>query len=264
MQNARDNGNTHAIPSTSRRHLLAGASAALVAGAAIACQAEGDTAKSGPAMPAFNAAGDDAALLTLAAEFWRHQAGLEAWNAGHIPAAEGERHNAAWWDCCRAMTGIAPRTTAGNAAKAAVALRALEMVQDCEHDVEELVRAALAENAGRPQAGTAPDPDAELIALCDRLVAWETKFDAIYLAIPDDGEAERMAAAMAPEYDEIKRRLYALEAPRTLAGQRAFARAALATAQRASDGGVILDDGGGLGSYLAFGLAHAMAGEDRA
>lgn len=248
----------------SRRGLLTGGVATLVASAAIGCQTKGDVISSSQPMPTIGETGEDAELLALAQQFWRHQAVLEAWNAGQVGEEVGESHSRAWWQCCRAMTPIVPQTQAGKAAKASVALRALEMVQDDQHDVETLVRAVLTENGNRPHTESTPDPDAELIALCDRLVVWETKYDAIYLAMPDDNEADHAAAPMMPEYDEIKRRLYALDAPKTIAGQQAFARAAMASATRYSDGTLMLDDGGNIGSYLAFGLAHSMAGETQA
>jgi hypothetical protein len=56
---------------------------------------------------------------------------------------------------------------------------------------------ATARAASLPAAGD----DAELIILCDRLVAWEAKYDAIYLGIDDDDAADRAAQPILPEYD---------------------------------------------------------------
>lgn len=53
MPSARDHGAPRATPDTSRRNLLAGASAALVAGAAATVAAHGAPAAPSPAMPAF-------------------------------------------------------------------------------------------------------------------------------------------------------------------------------------------------------------------
>jgi hypothetical protein len=96
--------------------------------------------------------------------------------------------------------------------------------------------------------------------VCERLVAWEARYDDIYATIEDDDEAALAAVSMHDEFDEIRDCLHRLDAPTTAAGQLAYARACLATASRDLAGRVMLDDGGSLGSYLAFGLAHSVAG----
>lgn len=119
---------------------------------------------------------------------------------------------------------------------------------------------ATAAHAGPVASPAGAGDDAELIALCNRLVAWEARHDEIYLTIEDDDEAQRMADQIPDDYREIRDCLYKLDAPVTPEGRRAYARACLATAQRDAFGGIILDDGGNLGSFLAFGLAHSVAG----
>lgn len=104
---------------------------------------------------------------------------------------------------------------------------------------------------------TTPD-DAELIAACEQLIDWERRYDAIYLTTADDKAADHAADTLRPPYSELSHRIQALGAPRTDAGRFAFAQAALAAAQRDSAENVLLDDGGGFGSYLAFGLAHSV------
>lgn len=225
---------------TRRRVLSQGAIAALCAPViAAAPTALGSPPKPGHDMPAFGAAGDDAELMALVAEFWRHNAGLDAWNAGHITEEIGEQHNRAWWACCRAMTPIVPQTAAGKAAKAAVALVALEMVQDDQHDVEKLVRASLAENGRRPQSGATRDPDAELIAICDRIAATYREQRLICIAdpwAPDKGPHHARWEALWHERQSLEDRLYDTETPVTIAGAQAAARAALAGAERTNKG----------------------------
>ena len=63
----------------------------------------------------------------------------------------------------------------------------------------------------------------------------------------------RAVAAIDETFEEIRDRFYELNAPVTPEGQRAYARACLATASRDSSGFVMLDEGSGLGSNLAFG-----------
>lgn len=54
--------------------------------------------------------------------------------------------------------------------------------------------------------------------------------------------------------------LHERDAPITPEGQRACARARLATAGKDSASNVMLDQGRNLATFLAFGLAHAIAG----
>jgi hypothetical protein len=118
----------------------------------------------------------------------------------------------------------------------------------------------IAARAAALAAPAAASDDAELIRLCDRLVAWEARNDEIYLTVADDDEAERQSGLLTPEYNDIRDRLYAIaKAPVSDAGRRAFARAAIASAHKSHDGSIILDSGGGVASYLAFGLCHSMA-----
>lgn len=271
MQDARDTGRARAIPSTSRRSLLAGASAALVAGAATFQKPGPLPWRNGPRptepvqpMPGFGAAGDDTELVALVDQFWRHDAALDAWNADRMNETEGERHNNAWWNCCRAMTGITPQTEAGRRAKAAVALAALEKVQDSQHDVEGLVRAALAESGDRPQAEPAPDPDANLIALCDRLTvnrrAWVALIEARH-SIEDERRTEPENNRLHAERLRLLDQIEAAGSARTLAGAGALARAALADAPLGVDGHwEVTEDYG----WLALLAAERLTGETEA
>ncbi len=122
MPSARDTGRTRAIPSTSRRHLLAGASAALVAGAALSAAKAAAAANS--------QSGDDAELLALVAQLHREHAALDAIEeeGDHLPpgitpaSRDQERRmeaaldaREATWD---AIATTAARTPAGMQAKA--------------------------------------------------------------------------------------------------------------------------------------------------
>jgi len=114
MHTARDNGAVRAAttPNPSRRAILAGSTAALLAGAAIATAAHGAPV----ALPS-----DDAALLRLHQELVAQTAVVQAWNDDKISEAEGEAADRHWWEIVNAMWGIKPTTPAGAAAKAAAA-----------------------------------------------------------------------------------------------------------------------------------------------
>ena len=104
--------------------------------------------------------------------------------------------------------------------------------------------AATVARAAPLAAPVADGDEAEMILLCERLIALEAKRDNIFLAVEDDDEAERQSGLLTPERNEIRDRLYAIaKSPTSDAGRRAFARAALATSQRDADGIAILDGG---------------------
>jgi len=128
----RDNGRTRATPEPSRRNLLAGASAALVAGAAIACQAKGATP------------GADVELIAVCNRVTVLSGEIEALY-GIRHDIESERRTQAQMDAlyddrdaalCRIDQLPAPVTLAGAQAAAAAArsllLRSLK--GDLEHD----------------------------------------------------------------------------------------------------------------------------------
>jgi len=110
--------------------------------------------------------------------------------------------------------------------------------------------------------GTAPaatsNDDAELIRLCDRLVAIEAERAAIFETVAED-EQDRALDAATGEYDQIEARLAELGNPTTLAGMRAMARAAVATAPK-NTAGEVTAGVAGLSEWLAFGVVEAMAG----
>jgi len=147
MPQARDTGRTRAntIPENpSRRAILAGSTAALLAGAAIATGARGASVAS---------AGDDAELLALHRSFLAEHDTVMAWNADRVTEEIGEAAHDRWWECAEAMTDIPATTTAGLRAKAEVALLAYELAGGQGGPDEDLIRSVLRDAmAGRATA----------------------------------------------------------------------------------------------------------------
>lgn len=110
-------------------------------------------------------------------------------------------------------------------------------------------------------AAAPPEADAELIALCDQLAATDAEITAVS-RIQDAaaGPAEEAAAekAISAIYERRKDLFERIGVPTSLAGARAVARAALATASRHADGEVVCDGGA---DWLAFVAAEFLAGE---
>jgi hypothetical protein len=77
-----------------------------------------------------------------------------------------------------------------------------------------------------------PGQDGELIWHCDRLTEVQTAIDALYETISDDEERDRFMAPLDAEWFGIKDRLFKLAAPRTPAGGRAVALAAIRQSPR--------------------------------
>lgn len=134
----------------SRRGLLAGGAAALVAGAA-AFQKPGPLPwRNGPRptepvqpMPEFGAAGDDAELLALHRTFLTQHAIVQAWNAGEVTEEIGEAAHDRWWECVEAMVDIPATTPEGLWAKAETALLATDLTGGHGGSDEELVRSVV-------------------------------------------------------------------------------------------------------------------------
>ncbi|HUB48361.1 MAG TPA: hypothetical protein VMB73_25575 [Acetobacteraceae bacterium] len=129
----------------SRRAILVGSTAALLAGAAIATAAHG--------APVAPPAGDDAELLALRRSFLVEHDTVTAWNADRVTEEIGEAAHDRWWECVEAMTDIPATTTAGLRAKAEVALLAYEFAGGQGGPDEDLIRSALRDAiAGRAVA----------------------------------------------------------------------------------------------------------------
>jgi hypothetical protein len=118
--------------------------------------------------------------------------------------------------------------------------------------------AAVTAARGAPVAapGGAGD-DAEMVRLCDRLVAIEAEEAAIFATVPED-EQDTVLLPFTEEFRQIENRLYDLGDPTTPEGLRAAARAALAHAPR-DMGGNIDTTHGGIAEWLAFGIAETLA-----
>ncbi len=98
--------------------------------------------------------------------------------------------------------------------------------------------------------------DAELIRLCNRLVANRALEQAAYRANPDnDDEREITTGPLNEEWFELRDRLFDLDSPRTREGARAVALAALSECPRDKD--AILYEG--LHTWLSLGCAEYLA-----
>jgi hypothetical protein len=104
----------------------------------------------------------------------------------------------------------------------------------------------------------ADDPDAELIRLCDRLVAIEAAETAIFTTMDKDDDDARDDALdpFRKEWRAIEARLYEIGGPRTPQGMVAMARAAVAIGDIEPDGSV---DAAYLGDWLAINVAACVA-----
>lgn len=105
------------------------------------------------------------------------------------------------------------------------------------------------------------NPDAELIALCDRMVALHSRNLALYAGpgSPDDPDNDPVVGplldAICDELRPIRARLADM-APATLAGARAMARAALADVPRTSDYALLTGD-----DPLLYAVTEWLAGD---
>jgi hypothetical protein len=126
-----------------------------------------------------------------------------------------------------------------------------------------LLGAAATPTSAMPIAQTAHGPDAELIRLCDRVVAIQAEETAMFEADPaadDDGSRFKpVMDALTEERRAIETRLYDVGAPTTKAGLLAAARAAVSEAPKDADGAISCV---ALAEWLAVGAVERMAGED--
>jgi hypothetical protein len=109
-------------------------------------------------------------------------------------------------------------------------------------------------------AATAP-ADAELIALCDRLVAVEGEFSTLMAAtgntIEDEHRTQSQLDAMLADRNRVFDQIYNQPGVTTVAGALAMARAALAVAPRNIAGEIIWT---GNGEYLAWSVTEFIIG----
>jgi hypothetical protein len=249
---------THPTPRPSRRGLLAGGTAALLAGAAFVT-----AARAAPVASAM-ATGDDAELLALCAEFHRVHAVVIAARGDEScqEAALDER-----LDVSDEIQHTPANTLAGHRAKASVAVVLLRENNggdgSASNDVD-FAFAALLEIAGEAHAANsaahgAAGPDAELITLCNRLVAIEAEEAIIFKTVVEEDDQDRALEPTTQEYRQIENKLTELGNPTTHAGMRAMARASVAWAPRDPDGEITAGVAG-LAEWLAFGVVESLAG----
>jgi hypothetical protein len=112
----------------------------------------------------------------------------------------------------------------------------------------------------RPPAEAAPSPDAELIEVCDRLVAIRQAELAVY-AVRKTVEAERRTEpaldVLSAETEALMRRIDDIPDTQTLAGLQALSRAARAMAPLRADGTPYFE--GGDAEWLALEVTRALA-----
>lgn len=106
------------------------------------------------------------------------------------------------------------------------------------------------------------DDDAELIQLCDRLVAIYAEEAVIFATMPEM-EQDAALEATTRESEAIENRLYELGNPNTPAGMQSMARASVACAPKNLDGEITCG-ASGLAEWLAFGVVEALAGRTAA
>jgi len=103
-----------------------------------------------------------------------------------------------------------------------------------------------------------PSADAELIALCERLVAIEGEIAALMAirnTIEDEQRTEPQLAAMFADGNQVFDRIYDQPDVTTMAGALAMARASVAVAPRGTDGQIIWT---GDSEYLAWSVAEFL------
>jgi hypothetical protein len=137
--------------STPRRRGLLASAAALVAAYAATLPTSALAARSAahgaPMAHHPDGAGDDTELLAVCRTFAAENAIVTAWDAGTVTEEVGEAAHDKWWACIRAAEEMPAHTIGGVRAKAAMALKGLEMCGDSQSSVEDLARATLGEIA---------------------------------------------------------------------------------------------------------------------
>jgi len=103
---------------------------------------------------------------------------------------------------------------------------------------------------------TAPDADAELIELCDRLVQLRTYEVAQLKLMDDDGGRDPLEATDA-EWDALDARVRQIDRPLTPAGAAAMARCAVRHSDRCQDGEIVMID---LAEWMAIRVSEFLAG----
>jgi hypothetical protein len=108
----------------------------------------------------------------------------------------------------------------------------------------------------------ATSPDAELIALCNRLVAIRQAELALTEQLPteslvDEDEIEDALEQLDAEHRPLATLIYKHKRPTTIEGARAMARAALPHISKCADGSMVLTD---IGEWLSVRVAEFLSG----
>jgi hypothetical protein len=205
----------------------------------------------------------DAALLKLCAEFHRLHAVAYA-----MPREADEAEMAAAldrrWAASDQIATIPATTDAGRRAKAAVASALLDEwgALETSHTII-FARNVLRDigGAGGLDLDQTPNPDAELIRLCERIVANRAEDEAICTAdphAPDGGPNHVRLEELWADYATAEAQIFELPEPTTAQGAKAAARASLACAPRDAEGEITA--GEDLDTWLAFACVEWLAG----
>jgi hypothetical protein len=90
-----------------------------------------------------------------------------------------------------------------------------------------------------PGLASAAEPDAELIALCDRLVANEQAQPGLHGTDGNEAAIDRALELLYSEWDDLLAQIQRIDGPTTFVGARAMARAALKITPRNIDGDMV-------------------------
>jgi hypothetical protein len=102
-----------------------------------------------------------------------------------------------------------------------------------------------------------PSPDAELIRLCDRLVAISDEERRLYATIEDEHTRNTALQPLTDEWTAIRTKLYEMDRPATSEGERSVALAAQANADSDPDHKVMASD---LADWLALATCAYLTG----
>ena len=113
-----------------------------------------------------------------------------------------------------------------------------------------------------PIASTKPDPDAELIRLCDLFTENEAKQRGLFVTVHDEDARDLLLEPLSIEWRGLLHQIEQMDGPTTMAGARAMARAALATCPRDINGD--LEVGGDPEGWFHICVAQFLVGSTTA
>jgi len=143
----------------------------------------------------------DAELLALAAEFAECDPRMVALGAAGAPdgvwESAGRDMHDRWWEIVNRVIDLPAHTQSGRAAEASIVPAVIRDVGDEDTPDHKLVLSLVRDLTG--QAG--PGTDAELVRLCDRLVAIEIEEEDLQDRIADDDERDVLREPLTAEYE---------------------------------------------------------------